>query len=74
MTDRDAKQIMLDGGLKLCRDAIREWLSNKYTPYPISESDEKMKRENVARWRDIESAIKNNGRRWLKLPDKREAK
>jgi hypothetical protein len=68
MTDEDAKKVMFDGGIKLCEDSIFSWQSNKYTPhYPLSEADQKMKRENVELWRELKSAIKKNGKAWLQL-------
>lgn len=51
VTDSEVIGVMKDGGRQLCEYAREQWYSGKYG------NDQKMKQENLKRWREIENRI-----------------
>ncbi len=74
VTDEEARQIMYDGGVKLCEDAVQKWVMGRYN-YGNTEKEMEMAQDHVARWREVQRRIKNNGKEWLGMEKpKRKAK
>ena len=51
VTDREVLDIMKDGGKKLCKYALDQWIGNVYR------LDEESRQAHIKRWHEIESRI-----------------
>ena len=58
ITDEEVWEIIFDGAIQLCDSAIEKWQSGKYTPYPLTDENEKMQKDNMARWTLIKKRIR----------------
>lgn len=58
VTDAEALDVMKDGGLRLCDNAIERWESGAYTAGYGEEEARALIRENVWRWKSIRDRVR----------------